>query len=132
MPEQFLAIIDADKIHDYVFSPHELRLGRGGSVLQSTLNMEALPSLVIDYAGKRIYAGGGTTLASFAEEEEARSFCAAAEACYAGRTVTATATAAWVELGDREFPEARDRLFGLLERRKNARNAHERPRNSPF
>jgi hypothetical protein len=22
MPEQFLAIADADKIHDYVFSPH--------------------------------------------------------------------------------------------------------------
>jgi hypothetical protein len=132
MVEQFLAIADADKIHEYVFSPHELRLVRGGSALQSTLNMEVLPSLVIGHGAKRIYAGGGTTLASFAEEKDARSFCAAAEASYAGWTVTATATAAWVELGDGEFPEARDRLFGLLERRKNARNAHERPESSPF
>jgi|ERR1039458_4761060 hypothetical protein len=128
MPEQYLAIADADKIHDYVFSPYELRLVRGGSVLQSTLNMD----LAADYARELVYAGGGTTLVSLAEEDEARDFCAAAERCYAERTVIGTATSAWIEVGHRGFPEARDRLFGLLERRKNARNAHERPDGSPF
>ena len=125
--------MDADKIHDYVFSPHELRLIRGGSVLQSTLNMETLPELAADdYAGNLVYAGGGTTLVSFAGEKEALNFCAAAEACYAERTAIGTATSAWIEVGEREFPETRDRLFGLLERRKNARNAHQRPEGSPF
>jgi hypothetical protein len=101
-------------------------------VLQSTLNMDALPGLAIDYAGDLVYAGGGTTLVSFAGEEEARSFCAAAEECYAERTVIGTATSAWIEVGKREFPEVRDRLFGLLERRKSAREAHQRPEGSPF
>ncbi len=132
MAEQFLAIVDADKIHDYVFSPHELRLVRGGSVLQSTLNEEVVPGLATDYTGHLVYAGGGTTLVSFAGEEAVRDFCAAAEACYADRTVIGTATSAWIEVGAREFAETRDRLFGLLERRKNARNAHERPDGSPF
>jgi hypothetical protein len=132
MPEQFLAVADADKIHDYVFSPHELRLVRGGSVLQTTLNTEALRDLAFYYAGDPVYTGGGTTLVLFAGEQQARDFCAAAEACYAERTVIGTATSAWIELREGQFRETRDRLFGLLERRKNARNAHARPEGSPF
>jgi len=51
-----LAVVDADKVHDYVFSPHELRLVRGGSALQSFINEDELPGFASACNGTLIYA----------------------------------------------------------------------------
>ena len=51
-----LAVVDADKIHEYVFGPHELRMVRGGSVLEWVLNEEELPGLVKKHGGDKVYA----------------------------------------------------------------------------
>src|ERR1039457_7013452 len=75
MPEQFLAIADADKIHDYVFSPHELRLIKGGSFLQSSLNTWELKRTAYWCGGRWISANGGTVVAKFHTQVQADNFC---------------------------------------------------------
>jgi hypothetical protein len=115
----YLAIADADKIHDYVFSPHELKLIRGGSRLQNILNRRVLPQLARESGGEVIFAGGGTVLARFADEENARRFCQAAGPAFRRRTATATVSTAFKDsCGD--FPKSLVGLQDLLERRKQA------------
>ena len=127
-----LAVVDADKIHEYVFGPHELRMVRGGSVLEWVLNEEELPGLVKKHGGDKVYAGGGTTLATFDDSDSAMAFRREAEKRYADLTVVATATSAQVEVGDRPFPEANELLHVQLELRKAARLERSRPASNPF
>jgi hypothetical protein len=117
--EQYLAIVDADKIHDYVFSPHELKLIRGGSAIQSLLCHEHLPSLV-GGGGEVIFSGGGTVLARFPGQDEARYFCRKAEAEFMKQTHIATATTAMVRYPDGKFESANRELRALLELRKQS------------
>lgn len=67
-----LAIADADRIHDYVFGPRALKLIRGASALQTELNKTVLPGIAAAWQGKCISAAGGTVLAKFPGEEQAR------------------------------------------------------------
>jgi hypothetical protein len=127
---EYLAIVDADRIHDYVFSPRQLKLIRGASTVQANLNEELVPTLR-SKGGKPIYAGGGTVLGRFPNEDNARSFARLAEAQYIERTWTATATSAVGELGE-DFRLSMERLKESLERRKTGRSEHGFNVGSPY
>ncbi len=124
-PGRVLAIVDADRIHDYVFSPRSLKLIRGGSGLQAQLNLEVLVEDLSQASGSRlIYAGGGTILASFEETLAAADYCRKAQSRF--REATHAATASWAvsePKGDfsEQLASVRKRLeahkTGLQERR---------------
>ena len=97
MADQWLAIVDADRIHDYVFSPHELKLVKGGSFLQWRLNTFDLRRKVRESQGQLISANGGTVVAVFHTGEHARGFCEMAAGHFRRATSIATVSSA-VEL----------------------------------
>ncbi len=141
----FLVIVDADRIHEYVFTPHRLRLVRGGSAIQDELNREGVLRELMDGWGdgnvgpkfcrilkgpelgsnpqqrwEAVYAGGGTTVVLFRVGTEAEEFAAKAADLYWRRSMAATATAAvseWEGSFLATIREARNRL----ERNKTAR-----------
>jgi hypothetical protein len=65
MEYRYLAIADADQIHDYVFAPHELRLIRGGSALQRQLIETDLRRIAVEHGGRVLSANGGVLMAKF-------------------------------------------------------------------
>src|ERR1700686_842305 len=95
MSKSHLAIIDADKIHDYIFSPHQLKLIRGGSAIELELNERELlkvlaaqfgPGTVSRYLrieepaanGHKwevVFAGGGTVMVLFDDLGDASKYC---------------------------------------------------------
>ena len=124
MAEQFLAIVDADKIHDYVFSPHELKLIKGGSFLQYELNTETLPKEACKIGASPdpcISANGGTVVAKFPTRDRAEGFCRAAETLYWKRTAAATVSTAVARYPANEWEQAKSELDDLLERNKHSR-----------
>ncbi len=116
-----LVIADADKIHEYVFSPRKLKLIRGGSSVQERLNRQALlvaltglghgnaheddgffihdtPSVEEGADWEVIYAGGGTVMCHFLERVKAEEFCREAHRIFyrqAGAATVTTAIADW-------------------------------------
>jgi len=117
---KYLAIADADRIHDYVFSPHELRLIDGGSSLQDKVNRTDMRELVTQSGGRVIRASGGTTLAEFENDHTATAFCQGAESLYRERLFSASATTAMVRDNGR-FADVMEALADALERNKRAK-----------
>jgi len=127
-----LAITDADAIHEYVFSPHELRLVRGGSRLQRQLNDEA-GALAGRFDGETIFAGGGTVLAEFPNKTQADAFCREVAELYRKKTVAATISAATIAYPNRdEFARVHAELRNELERKKQTRPGSGSDGGSPF
>jgi hypothetical protein len=121
---EYLAIADADKIHDYVFGPRLLKLIRGGSALQSDLNQDILPKLASDCGGKVISKAGGTVIARFARPELASQFCTSAEARFASETKIATVTTAVTPYDENHFRHDLLRAQQKLELAKQAREEY--------
>jgi len=119
----YLAITDADRIHDYVFSPHELRLVRGGSRLQKQANDEA-GRLAEEprFKGTTIFADGGTVLARFPDKDHAISFCKEVSNLYRRKTAIATVSHEIVEHPpSAHFIDIHSELRDKLEVRKQSR-----------
>jgi hypothetical protein len=129
---QVLAIADADRIHDYVFSPHELKMIRGGSSLQSRLNRRDMQRSIRARGGTKIYVGGGTALARFPSSERAGLFCRDIAEAFRHQTDIATVTTACVDYPDGQFLETRDRLRTALEICKNGKRDHHFSGSRPF
>lgn len=120
MPESYLALVDADRIQDYVFATQELKLIRGASTLQDWLNRERIPQAAS--CGRVITKAGGSVLAVFDTRPAAEAFCASAERLYLKHTAVATASTAVVALDDSDFKARFEALRTLLDRRKFARS----------
>jgi Cas10/Cmr2, second palm domain len=133
MEKSCLVIADADKIHDYVFSPRKLKLIRGGSAIQRQLNKEILllqlsrlgsgnlrgteildePTVEDGADWEVVFAGGGTVMCHFRDRPKAEAYCLAAERLFYERTGLATITPSlteWDESFDKTLPIARQRL----------------------
>jgi hypothetical protein len=115
MADQWLAIVDADKIHDYVFSPHELKLVKGGSFLQWRLNTLDLKRKVLESRGRLVSASGGTVVARFETAEQAQGFCRIAASEFHQKTSIATVSSAVERFPSGEWSEAKLKLDALLE-----------------
>src|SRR5947208_3228728 len=132
MSEQFLAIADADKIHEYVFSPRELRLIKGGSLLQTRLNKQVLKLEVERLSGKCISANGGTVVAKFDTQGHAETFCNSAESLYRRHTAVATVSTAMAPFGKEQWAQAKEYLDARLEMNKHAAQTWHFGGSSPF
>lgn len=117
--KKYLVLADADRIHDYIFGSHELKLIRGASRLQQILAERKLPKLA--RPNEVIFAGGGRILVEFNDLDSATSFQRRAEDLYRRHTVVATVTTACVEYDGSKFGYAVQRVQDLLEVRKSAR-----------
>jgi len=127
-PEPHLVMLDADRIHDYVFAPHQLRLIRGGSAKQLDLAETVLWHELRERGAQRIFAGGGTVMGVFSGMKAADAFCRYGEERFytaTGGAATVTGAAqAWLGEGDDGFRSTLLALRAKLEREKNARNDH--------
>jgi len=112
MSTQCLVIADADKIHEYVFSPRKLKLIRGGSEIERQLNqrdlllalsslgtgnlrgtnIEEAPTVDSGADWEVVFAGGGTVMCHFADRAKAERYCEGAERQFFERTGVATIT----------------------------------------
>ena len=147
-----LLILDADRIHEYVFAPRQLKAIRGGSAIQANLNRIRLfePKLLsvggnVDALGKvldsptlaggapweAVYAGGGTALILFRDLPDAESYRMAATRLYAEETGAATASAAFVPCSE-AFKDDYDAVRRQLERAKTARCEHRFASGNPY
>lgn len=152
----FLVIVDADRIHEYVFTPHQLKLIRGGSALQDQLNRRGVLELLEQRWGRTnlapgnlrildrprmdgtqgqiyeaVYAGGGTTVVMFGERQHAEEFAQSARALYERKTRAATATAAATEWRG-GFRETMKAARTALERNKTGRAERRQPSWNPY
>jgi hypothetical protein len=130
MEYPYLAIVDADQIHDYVFSPHELRYIRGGSALQRNLFTTDLAGLVATHRGKTLSANGGVLLAKFPEPPTA--FRAEAESTFLDKTAIATVTTAEAPYDSKDFPNSWANLHHRLARAKQQRQTPHFHPTSPY
>ena len=123
--EPFLTILDADRIHDYVFSPYQLRLIRGGSAKQLDLIERVLWEELASRQGQGIFAGGGTIMGVLGGFEAADRYCRDGAQIYysstAGAATITGAAQAWIGEGEGGFKATLLELKAKLERKKNAR-----------
>jgi len=119
MDGTFLAIVDADRIQDYIFAPRQLKLIRGASAIQREVNLtysldllnessygpgnlegqEITGTRLDENPGQRwevVYAGGGNLYVLFRDGKDADRFVKAACALYRKHGATATASGAIV------------------------------------
>jgi len=152
MADPQLLILDADRIHEYVFAPRQLKAIRGGSAIQATLNRERLfearlltpggnvdsfgkvsdtPTLADGAAWEAVYAGGGTVLILFRDPGDAELYRLGATRLYSEETSAATASAASVPCSG-EFKEDYAAVRRQLERAKTARAEHRFAAGNPY
>ena len=121
MEGTFLAVVDADRIQDYIFAPRQLKLIRGASAILLDINFSHSFQLLREYGSGNldehgevtearldqnplqrweiVYAGGGNVYVLFREEDSAKKFAVAACSLYRKHGVSASATAAYVPWG---------------------------------
>jgi hypothetical protein len=98
MAASYVVIIDADRIHQYVFSPQHLKLIRGGSAIQAELNLHSSVRLLSNAFRLRkggcdlVYAGGGTVVALFGDAGDAQSYCDQVAGLFRKATMAASGT----------------------------------------
>lgn len=127
---EYLAIADADRIQEYVFSPHELKMVRGASALHGQLIKEIGDHIVSP--NRRISAAGGVVLGAFASKDAADEFCRKAEKTFLKKTHSATVTTAAWEYPSGQFKKSWEQLLLQLERNKRARSVATFRGGSPF
>ena len=130
----YMAVVDADRIQEYIFAPRQLKLIRGASAIQRDVNLIGTLELLRDpvYGAGNIecnaildssldqhpaqmwevfYAGGGNVYALFRDGAAALRFTDAARALYRKNGASATgAVVAWVESFDRTLDYAQAEL----------------------
>ena len=117
---KYLAIADADRVQDYVFTPSQLRYVRGGSELQKRA-IEKIGA----YAGAcKVYANGGVALAEYDSEDRAKAFCERAREVFAEITGSATCTTA-IAPYEGDFKAGWKRVRDAVESAKRQSNAVE-------
>ena len=151
-----MAIVDADRIQEYIFAPRQLKLIRGASRIQRDLNLKYLPELLrkfgagntvageglseitdrslgreADLDWEVVYAGGGNVYVLFRNQDRAKSF--AREACllygrHGGSARATSAVSAWA--GD--FQSTLEETQRLLFARKTSPANSEAPITSPY
>ena len=115
---KYLAIADADRVQEYVFTPPALQYVRGASELQK----DAIEEIKYHAGAGIVYANGGVALAEFGDEERARAFCARATEIFREKTDTAGVTTAIAAYEGDEFQSGWKRVRDAVENRKRQRN----------
>jgi hypothetical protein len=121
-----LAVIETQKVKNYVFASPALREIRGASILLDLLNRRKIPEILDqgDFKGttETIYLGGGSGRVLFEDADMAREFCQAVEGLCRYETVNARIAAEMVvsQPGD-TFVKLQSRGLRLTQQRKIGR-----------
>lgn len=87
------AVVDVERIHDFILEVGRLRDMRGASELLVRIEEADLPQLIADHQGCKVYAAGGITLARFPDENQAGEFSIAVRELYWQKTGGAVSVA---------------------------------------
>lgn len=118
---RWLVSLDTDRVKEYVFATGRLREIRGASAILDHLNRTETKALIATHGGRKVFAGGGSAMASFASEAEARAFKEAVVALYADKTAAATITGIVIDYNSAaDFRPIFKRAARLLRRAKDA------------
>jgi len=118
---KYLALADADRVQDYVFSPPQLRYIRGASYLQS----KAIEEIRDAHPGAILFANGGVVLADFSSPQGAEEFCSRANAIFGVTTGSGTVSTACVKYDEAHFLQGWKRVRDAVESAKRQRaNLH--------
>lgn len=119
MTDQYLVLLDTDKIKDYVFATGRLKEIRGASALLDHLNKEMVSEKATSHGGKPIFAAGGAAMVVFEDEVSAIEFAQAVEKDYLDRTHFASVTSVVIKLSkDIPFFELAKKAAYQLRRKK--------------
>src|SRR5438270_4264698 len=107
MPEgtEALAVVDTQRIHEYVFGPTQLSRIRGASHILNRCTVSTWEKLIGEFGGTKIFCGGGNAWARFPTKLRAEQFCQKAKRTL--ESETGMATAAW-NVEERKPDEAFD------------------------
>jgi hypothetical protein len=126
-----MAVVDTQRISNYVFEGGELALMRGASRLLADCTEQRWPKLIL--RGRKIFCGGGNALALFKSRPDAHAFCMRAVSALTNCTSSATASWHVEEAGDgEEFGDWRDRAFRGLHAMRNSGGVSEASVGNPY
>ena len=93
--KQFLALLEVDKIHNYIFATNKLKEIRGASYLLSEINEARTEQVLGSFpsAKKKILSTGGVTKVIFDDKNKAQNFLKQMERIYQKELITASVTA---------------------------------------
>ncbi|HLJ26494.1 MAG TPA: hypothetical protein VKY85_07275 [Candidatus Angelobacter sp.] len=155
MDRGFLAIVDADRIHEYIFAPHRLKMVRGGSALLRSLNHEHLLRELLEggygpgnlsqdltpndatttdagtFNWELVYAGGGNVYVLFRDRAAAEKYVSRAQWLFRKQSGTATATCI-VTPHEGVFRATFEVGLALLNQRKTSAADPHSPLTSPY
>jgi hypothetical protein len=110
---------DVRNIQEYIFgSPHLLEM-RGASALIDFFDRAAVPDLIDQHGGWKVFSGGGNFLARFDKETAAAALAEAVRNAFLELTGSEGITVASVTSGE-SFPKAHAELRRVLRRAKSA------------
>jgi len=127
--DKWLAVVDTQRITEYVFEGNELALMRGASRLLANCTDGWSKMMAGD---EEIFCGGGNALGLFETRARARAFCLRAVSALTDST--SSATAAWHVEGShgRDFGEWRDGAFRGLQARRHGGGPPQCGASSPY
>lgn len=88
--DRWLVSLDTDRVKEYVFATGRLREIRGASAILDHLNRHQTEALIAAHNGRKVFVGGGSAMASFDDEDQARAFQEAVVGMYSDQTAAAT------------------------------------------
>jgi len=131
--KEALAVVDTQRIHEYVFGPTQLRRIRGASQLLNECTVTRWEELIGQFGGTKIFCGGGNAWARFPTRVKAEQYCQ--RAVRKLQSETAVATAVWnVEerLAGEKFDDWKERVRQGVEEKKQRGGEAKWPEWNPF
>jgi len=129
--KQFLALLEVDKIHNYIFATNKLKEIRGASYLLSEINEKKTIEIIkSSYSiAKRILNIGGMTKVIFDDEDAAKAFLSEVEKLYKNVGISVTTH---IEPINGNFSSALGRGEKAIRRKKESKQYSYQLNTSPY
>lgn len=102
---RYLAVIETQRVKEYLFASPVLRETRGASLLLDRLNRRETPAILEKAGGQSVYLGGGSGRALFGSREEAEDFARKVLVLYREQARSARVSVEVLERdGEESFP----------------------------
>lgn len=133
-----LVLMDADKIHDYVFATGRLKEIRGASTIVNDINCDRNIGILSLLRGceKEVYAAGGAVKVTFDTKERSSEFIKEAESLYRKKTISSSITGVEVSVDagelEKDFGEVVMEAERELRRKKEEKEIQTQLVTSPY
>lgn len=127
--KQFLALLEVDKIHNYIFATNKLKEIRGASYLLSKINEKETIRILQYYKYEPILSIGGMTKVIFDDEDVAKAFLSEVEKLYKDVGISVTTH---IEPINGNFSSALGRGENAIRRKKESKQYSYQLNTSPY